>query len=207
MDATTIKAQRQLGGVSAAKSTKSKRKKKRSPLQSAGQSSGPGDGAESLEKSKRRQSYRGDVSSSDAGTEGKCTCTSFTLGALHLIDAGLGLACMAYGGMVHVVNVTAVAVAYGMVLFIGAVSGAMGYFFGCCDRRGLTGSAVAGLLACLADIAAFVFVILSWGTFIQFLKDNSEALLLTDSAISCIQSLQILFAVIFIVLAGLEGSR
>jgi hypothetical protein len=137
----------------------------------------------------------------------KGKCTSCTLGAIHLIDAGLGLACIVYGGMAHVVNVTAVAVTYGLVLFIGAISGAIGYYSDGCNRRGLTASAVAGLLLCLADIAAFVFVIISWGTFIQFLKDNAEALLLTDASISSIQGLQVLFAVIFIILAGIEGSR
>jgi hypothetical protein len=114
---------------------------------------------------------------------------------------------MVYGGMVHVVNVTAIAVTYGLVLFIGSIAGAVGYYSEGCNKRGLTASAIAGLLVCLADIAAFVFVIVSWGSFTAFLKDNAEALLLTDSSINTISSLQILFAVIFIVLAGLEGAR
>jgi len=137
----------------------------------------------------------------------KGKCTSYTLGALHTIDAGLGLACMVYGGMVHVINVTAITVTYGLVLFIGSVAGAIGYYSEGCNKRGLTASAIAGLLVCLADIAAFVFVIVSWGSFTAFLKENADALLLTDSSISTISSLQILFAVIFIVLAGSEGSR
>lgn len=206
MDAATYKAQRQVGDT---KSSRSKRKKKRSnkSSQSAGQSSGPGNTASSLERSRRRQSDRGDASSRESGAGMKGKCTSCTLGAIHLIDAGLGLACIVYGGMAHVVNVTAVAVTYGLVLLIGAISGAIGYYSDGCNRRGLTASAVAGLLLCLADIAAFVFVIISWGTFIQFLKDNAEALLLTDASISSIQGLQVLFAVIFIILAGIEGSR
>lgn len=206
MDAATYKAQRKVGDT---KSSRSKRKKKRSnkSSQSAGQSSGPGNTASSLERSRRRQSDRGDASSRESGAGMKGKCTSCTLGAIHLIDAGLGLACIVYGGMAHVVNVTAVAVTYGLVLLIGAVSGAIGYYSDGCNRRGLTASAVAGLLLCLADIAAFVFVIISWGTFIQFLKDNAEALLLTDASISSIQGLQVLFAVIFIILAGIEGSR
>ena len=206
MDAATYKAQRQVGD---SKSSRSKRKKKRSnkSSQSAGQSSGPGNTAYSLERSRRRQSDRGDASSRESGAGMKGKCTSCTLGAIHIIDAGLGLACIVYGGMAHVVNVTAVAVTYGLVLLIGAVSGVIGYYSDGCNRRGLTASAVAGLLLCLADIAAFVFVIISWGTFIQFLKDNAEALLLTDASISSIQGLQVLFAVIFIILAGIEGSR
>ncbi|KAL7434798.1 hypothetical protein ACHAXM_004266 [Skeletonema potamos] len=210
MNAATLKAQRQVGSTPTAKSSKSKRKKKRSnmPSQSAGQSSGPGNTAASLERSRRRQSDRfGEASSRESGAGVKGTCTSCTLGALHITDTGLGLACMVYGGMTHVVNVTAVAVSYGLVLFIGAISGAIGYYSGGCNKRGLTASAIAGLLTCLADIAAFVFVIISWGSFITFLKDNAEALLLTDASINTISSLQILFAVTFIVLAGLEGSR
>lgn len=210
MDAATLKAQRQVGSIPTAKSSKSKRKKKRSnrPSQSAGQSSGPGNTAASLERSRRRQSDRfGEASSRESVAGMKGTCTSCTLGALHIIDAGLGLACMVYGGMAHVVDVTAVSVTYGLVLFIGAISGAIGYYSGGCNKRGLTASAIAGLLTCLADIAAFVFVIISWGSFITFLKDNAEALLLTVASINTISSLQILFAVIFIVLAGLEGSR
>lgn len=210
MDAATLQAKRQVGSAKSSKSSKSKRKKKRSnrSSQSAGQSSGPGNTAASLERSRRRQSDRfGDASSGDNGANMRGKCTSCTLGALHTIDAGIGLACMVYGGMVHVVNVTAIAVTYGLVLFIGSIAGAMGYYSEGCNKRGLTASAIAGLLACLADIAAFVFVIVSWGSFTAFLKDNAEALLLTDSSINTIRSLQILFAVIFIVLALLEGAR
>ena len=204
----TLKAQRKVGTVPSP--SKSKRKKKRSnrSAQSAGQSSGPGNTTASLERSRRRQSDRfGDASSGAGGAGMKGKCTSCTLGALHIIDASLGLACMVYGGMAHVVTVTAIAVTYGLVLFIGAIAGAIGTYSGGCNRRGLTASAIAGLLACLADIAAFVFVIISWGSFTTFLKENAEALLLTDASINTISSLQVLFAVMFIVLAGLEGSR
>eukprot|EP00577_Skeletonema_sp_RCC1716_P020282 CAMPEP_0113404992 /NCGR_PEP_ID=MMETSP0013_2-20120614/18702_1 /TAXON_ID=2843 ORGANISM="Skeletonema costatum, Strain 1716" /NCGR_SAMPLE_ID=MMETSP0013_2 /ASSEMBLY_ACC=CAM_ASM_000158 /LENGTH=318 /DNA_ID=CAMNT_0000290665 /DNA_START=23 /DNA_END=979 /DNA_ORIENTATION=+ /assembly_acc=CAM_ASM_000158 len=211
MDAATLKAQRQIGSAPSTKSSKSKRNKKRrskKSSQSAGQPSGPGNTAASLERSRRRQSDRfGDASSRESGADTKGKCTSRTLGALHTIDAGLGLACIVYGGMAHVVSVTALSVTYGLVLFIGAIAGAIGYYSEGCNKRGLTASAIAGLLTCLADIAAFVFVIISWGSFTTFLKENAEALLLTDASISTISSLQVLFAVIFIVLAGLEGSR
>lgn len=207
MDAATLKAQRQVGS---AKAAKSKRKKKRSnkSSQSAGQSSGPGNTAASLERSRRRQSDRfGDSSARENGADRKGKCTSCTLGALHTIDAGVGLACMVYGGMAHVVSVTAISVTYGLVLFIGCVAGVIGYYSEGCNKRGLTASAIAGLLTCLADIAAFVYVIVSWDSFITFLKDNKEALLLTDSSINTISSLKILFAVIFVVLSLLEGIR
>ena len=208
MDAATLKAQRQVGS---AKSSKSKRKKKRSnrSSQSAGQSSGPGNTAASLERSRRRQSDRfGDSSSRETGADNmKGKCTSCTLGALHTIDAGLGLACIVYGGMAHVAIVTAISVTYGVVLFIGSIAGGIGYYSEGCNKRGLTASAIAGLLICLADIAALVYVIVSWGSFITFLKDNAEALLLTDSSINAISSLRILFAVIFVILSLLEGTR
>ncbi len=207
MDAATLKAHRQVGN---AKSAKSKRKKKRSnkSSQSAGQSSGPGNTAASLERSRRRQSDRfGDSSARENGADTKGKCTSCTLGALHTIDAGVGLACIVYGGMAHVASVTAISITYGIVLFMGSISGGIGYYSEGCNKRGLTASAIAGLLTCLADIAAFVYVLVSWDSFITFLKDNKEALLLKDSSINIINSLKILFAVIFVILSVLEGIR
>ena len=208
MDVAALKAQRQVGR-SSKKSSKAKQKKKRYKRlsQSAGQPTGPRNAAGSSSRARRRQIDR--IEDASAVENGACTkkCISFTVGALHTIDACLGLACVVYGGMAHVVNVTAILIIYGLVLIIGAVAGGIGYYSGGCNKRGLTASSIAGLLICLADIAAFVFVIISWGSFITFLKENAEALLLTDASISTISSLRILFAIIFIVLAVLEVSR
>jgi len=120
---------------------------------------------------------------------------------------GLGLALLVYGGMVHVTAVTAAAISYGLVLFLGAVAGAIGYFWGGCNRRGLRGSAIAGFLTSLLDICAFVAVIASWHSFIKFLNDNHEALMLSTDAVKSIEGLKVLFAVLFILLSGLEAHR
>lgn len=109
--------------------------------------------------------------------------------------------------MVNVVQVTALAISYGLVLFLGAVGGAIGYYSGACNRRGLWASAIAGIVTCILDIAAFIAIFAGWDSFIQFLNDNDDALMLSEGSVNTINGMKILFAVIFIVLAGFEGHR
>lgn len=146
-----------------------------------------------------------------AGGGGSATATnkvaSWTAGAMHAVDATLGLALVVYGAMVHLTEVTAACVCYGLLLFLGAVGGAIGYFSGSCNRRGLNASVGAGLLTCLLDVVLFIGVLASWDSFVKFLNDNSKELMLNKSSIDTISGLKILFAVIFVVLAVLEAFR
>mmetsp|Transcript_8619 Transcript_8619/g.19372 ORF Transcript_8619/g.19372 Transcript_8619/m.19372 type:complete len:323 (-) Transcript_8619:87-1055(-) len=215
MDPIYSKAQRQMGGSSFKASTKGSarkarmKKKRASKTQNAGQPSGPGGSISTAERSKSRTDVERDEETQrvGGGESAGSKVASYTVGALHAVDIGLGLALVVYGGMVHVSSVTAAAICYGLVLFLGAIAGAIGYYSGACNRRGLRGSAIAGFLACLLDIGAFIAVIAAWDPFIQFLNDNHEALMLSTDSIETIQGLKILFAVIFIVLAGLEVHR
>ena len=68
-------------------------------------------------------------------------------------------------------------------------------------------SGCAGFITSLMDVAAFVGIMSSWNPFIEFLKDNEEALLLTESSIDTIQGLEVPLAIIFIILACLEMYR
>jgi hypothetical protein len=135
--------------------------------------------------------------------------TSCALGALHVMDVGLGVACIVYGGMVHVVSVMATCISYGLLLVLGSLAGAIGYCSGGRSKRspGLTVSAMAGFIISLMNVAAFVAILVSWDPFIDFLKDNQEALLLTEDSIKKIQVLKIPLVIIFIVLACLEMYR
>jgi len=129
------------------------------------------------------------------------------------MDIGLGVACVLYGGMVHVVSVTAISISYGLVLVLGSIAGTIGYCSsGGASRRttsspGLMASGCAGFIASLMNVAAFVAIMSSWNPFIEFLNDNEEALLLTESSIDTIQGLEVPLAIIFIVLACLEMYR
>lgn len=213
---------------------KARKKKKRpssnvSSQQSSGQSTGPSPenslaasersksrsavgsrsrGGESRTKTRRSSSNGGEPSGESSSSSSWGTkCASYTVGALHGIDTGLGIALIVYGAMVHVPSVVGASIAYGLLLALGALAGAIGYYSGACNRRGLRASAIAGFILCLVDIALFVAILASWDTFITFLTDNQEALMLSEGAVSTINGLKILFAVIFISLAGLEVHR
>lgn len=146
-------------------------------------------------------------SSSSSSSEAAC-CTSCVLGALHVIDVGLGMACVVYGSMVHVVSVMAICISYGLLLALGSIAGAIGYCSVASSRvPGFVVSAVAGFISSLINVAAFVTIVSIWNPFIDFLMENQEDLLLTDDSIETIQGLEVPLAVIFIVLACLEMYR
>lgn len=218
MDPIFSKAQRKIDGTSSKASSKGSsrkgkgkaRKKKRAPeTQNAGQPSGPGGAVLKLGGSRSRSAVGEGEDTSRAGGESATgsKATLYTVGALHAIDIGLGLALVMYGGMVHVAQVTALSVFYGLVLLLGAVAGAIGYYSGACNRRGLVASAIAGLLTCLLDLGAFIAILVSWDSFVKFLQDNHNELMLSEDSVKTIQGLKILYAIIFLVLAVLEGYR
>jgi len=189
------------------KSKKKEKKEKEPKTQNAGQPSGPSVSTSQRSKSRSAVVPEETASISGGGLEAGRKCASYAVGAMHVIDAGLGLALIIYGGMVHVPSVTATAICYGLVLFLGAVAGTVGYYSEAFNRRGLWASAMAGFLTCFLDIIAFVVILLSWDSFIKLLNDNNEALMLTEDSVKMIQGLKILFAVIFVVLGGLEVHR
>ena len=123
------------------------------------------------------------------------------------MDVGLGVACVVYGGMVHVGSVAAISISYGMLLILGAVAGAIGHFSGACNRTSLAVSAFAGLVTCLVNVGALIAILVLWNPFIDFLKDNEEPLLLTEDSIKTIQGLKIPLSAFVIVLACLELYR
>mmetsp|Transcript_4103 Transcript_4103/g.10426 ORF Transcript_4103/g.10426 Transcript_4103/m.10426 type:complete len:320 (-) Transcript_4103:101-1060(-) len=218
MDRATSKAQKKMKGNSSkskskgsarkAKKSKKKEKKEKEPkTQNAGQPSGPSVSTSQRSKSRSAVVPEETASISGGGLEAGRKCASYAVGAMHVIDAGLGLALIIYGGMVHVPSVTATVICYGLVLFLGAVAGTVGYYSEAFNRRGLWASAMAGFLTCFLDIIAFVVILLSWDSFIKLLNDNHEALMLTEDSVKMIQGLKILFAVIFVVLGGLEVHR
>lgn len=160
--------------------------------------------------STRTRSFGGGGGGGESSSSPSCgvKCASYTVGALHGIDICLGIILIVYGAMVgSVTSIMGACIAYGLILALGAFSGAIGYYSGACNRRGLQASAIAGFLAALLDIAAFVAVVVSWPAFIEFLNDNYEALMLTKEGVKTIEGLKVFFAIIFILLAGLEVHR
>mmetsp|Transcript_13991 Transcript_13991/g.30374 ORF Transcript_13991/g.30374 Transcript_13991/m.30374 type:complete len:219 (+) Transcript_13991:136-792(+) len=197
-----------------AKEAQKQKKNKRSPRkQNPGQPSGPDGSVSTSEQSKAGNAVNGDEETPRANARDQAKpakvskAASYTVRALHAIDIGLGLALIIYGGTISVAQVTAASVCYGLVLFLGAVAGTVGICPGACNRRGLLVSAVAGLFACLLDLAAFILVLVSWDTFIKFLHENRSELNLSKDSVNTIDGLKILFMIIFIVLAILEGYR
>mmetsp|Transcript_13179 Transcript_13179/g.21474 ORF Transcript_13179/g.21474 Transcript_13179/m.21474 type:complete len:321 (-) Transcript_13179:70-1032(-) len=215
MDPLFSKAQQQLGGASSkamskGSARKARSKKKRAPKsQNAGQPSGPGGSVATSERSRSRSAVEEGEDTPRAGGESATgsKVALYTVGALHAIDIGLGLALVIYGGIVHVAQVTGLSIFYGLVLLLGAIAGAIGYYSGACNRRGLVGSAIAGLLTCLLDFCAFIAILVSWDSFIKFLNDNHTELMLSKDSVQTIEGLKILYAIIFFVLAVLEGYR
>jgi hypothetical protein len=154
----------------------------------------------------RRAIERGDGETIAVAAAG-INIASCTVGLLHAIDVGLGVALVVYGGLVHVTAVMAVTISYGLVLLLGALAGAIGYFSGACSRRCLRASATAAFLTSILDIGAFIAILVSWDSFVGFLDENYEHLMLSEDSVKVIQGLKIPLAVIFAVLAGLEVLR
>jgi len=219
MDPLYSKAQQKIGGSTSkatskgsARKTRKKKKGSKSKTQNAGQPSGPGGSVSTAERSRSRSAVvpeeaqtASSVDSSEPGCGSKIS--SYTVGAVHALDMGTGLALLVYGGMVHVVSVTAAAVCYGLVMLLGAIAGAIGYYSDVFNRRGLLGSAISGVILCLLDICLFFAVFAGWSSFINFLKENQEALMLNEGSIDTIDGLRFVYAIIFIIFAGLEGHR
>jgi len=116
---------------------------------------------------------------SDASRGGSDTGSSFVVAAVlmnatHLVDAGLGVACIVYGSMEHDIEVQAVAIAFGIILVLGSLCGVVGYCSRSCNRAGLVGSIVIGIIACLAYIGAFVWVLVSWTSFVSFFDADEK---------------------------------
>lgn len=218
MDPVYSKAHRKIGddkSKSSRKTTKSKRKKKgrsRENEQSAGQVSGPATSGRHRARVAEADDERQERSGSGRSAQGDSLplgnkCAGYTVGATHILDFCLGISLFVYGALVSVSSVTATAVVCGLFLVLGSVFGALGYFSEVAERRGLHASALAGAVLCLIDIGAFVSIFVSWSKFIDFLNEHAEDLLLTSDAVSTIDGLKVLFAVIFICLAGLEVHR
>lgn len=188
---------------------KARNKTRASEAQGAGQPSGGplSRSARTSERAKSRSAIeRGDGETIAVAAAG-INIASCTVGLLHAIDVGLGVALVIYGGLVHVTAVMAVTISYGLVLLLGALAGAIGYFSGACSRRCLRASATAAFLTSILDIGAFIAILVSWDSFVGFLDENYEHLMLSEDSVKVIQGLKIPLAVIFAVLAGLEVLR
>jgi hypothetical protein len=131
------------------------------------------------------------------------------LGTMLALDIAIGTSCVVYGALVNnLTPVMATLISYGSVLILGAFAGAVGlYTVGACSRRSLQASAVFGFLVTLLDLGALITTLLLWDSFIVFLNENYDHLLLSEDSITTIQGLKILFVVIFGVLALLEFIR
>jgi hypothetical protein len=130
------------------------------------------------------------------------------LGTMLALDIAIGTSCVVYGALVNnLTPVMATLISYGSVLILGAFAGAVGLYTCACSRKGLQASAVFGFLVTLLDIGALITTLLLWDSFIVFLNENYDHLLLSEDSITTIQGLKILFVVIFGVLALLEFIR
>ena len=127
------------------------------------------------------------------------------LWSMILLDVGLGMSVIVYGALVHdvIITVMAVLISYGILLLLGSITGAVGYFMSsnrmCCYL-----SAIIGFLTFLVDIGALIAILISWETLIVFLNTNHDHLMLSEDLVQSIQSQKVLIAVIFAVLAVLE---
>ena len=204
MDPLYAKAQGKVGGSSSKMSSKksSKKKKRSSRGPSSSQHSGkisPGAG-EPTSESARVLSSRN--ATSDAPRSGSVSGSSFAvaavlMNAMHLIDAGLGVACIVYGSMAHEIDVQAVAIALGIVLVLGSLCGVVGYCSRSCNRAGLVGSILIGIVACLAYLGAFVWVLVSWTSFVSFFDADDKIIADSNTVVTAV----------LVALALLEGLR
>ena len=145
------------------------------------------------------------VAESSTPTHGGIWKTT-VLWSIGVIDFGLGVSCIVYGALVHdVIPVMAVSISYGILLLLGSIAGAVGYFTS--NRMCYLTSAIFGFLTVLLDIVALIAILISWTTLIVFLNTNHENLMLSEDLVDTIQSQKVLIAIIFAVLAVLELVR
>lgn len=203
------------GGASTSSSSSKSRSK--SKAQNSGQASA-GEDTSSSRASSSPLSSSGESNNNDV-TNSKAA--KYVVVALHVIDITLGMALVIYGFMVHqVAQATAIAVCCGLLLSLGAVAGIIGQYCSCCsspskssnnnknnNNRGLWASAIVGLMTCLLDLVAFILVLVSWDSIVGFLGEHREELLLTEDGVRTIDGLRVLFAVLFLIFAGLEAFR
>lgn len=149
-----------------------------------------------------------DVASVTQGSAGKCRQRNrIALGTMLAIDIAIGTSCVVYGALVRLTPVMAAMISYGSVLILGALAGVLGVYTGSCSQRGLQASAMVGFLITLLDIGALITTLLLWDTFIVFLNENYDHLLLSEDSITRIQGMKVPLVVIFAVLALLEFIR
>ncbi|KAL3804387.1 hypothetical protein HJC23_011315 [Cyclotella cryptica] len=203
MDPLYAKAQGKVGGSSSKSSKKSSRKKKASSRsQSSSKHSVPllsGAGEPTSESARVLSSRNGAADASRGGSDSGSSfaAAAILMNAMHLLDAGLGIACMIYGSMAHEIQVQAVAISLGVVLVLGSLCGALGYCSRSCNRAGLAGSVLLGLLTCLAYIGAFVWVLVSWNSFVSFFDADEEVIADSNTVVTAV----------LVALALLEGLR
>ncbi|KAL7483389.1 hypothetical protein ACHAW6_009040 [Cyclotella cf. meneghiniana] len=203
MDPLYAKAQGKVGGSSSKMSSKktSKKKKRSSRGPSSSQHGGKllsGAGEPTSESARVLSSRNATPDTSQGGSDSRSSfvVAAVLMNAMHLIDLGLGVACIVYGSMEHDIEVQAVAIALGIILVIGSLCGFVGYCSRSCNRAGLVGSIVIGLIAFLAYIGAFVWVLVSWTSFVSFFDDDK---IIADS--------NTVVTAVLVALALLEGMR
>lgn len=193
--------------------TKKKKKKSTTTKQSDGQSSIGESGTCSPSVTEGMGSISVDqgqcnLASATQGSAGKCRqWDKIVLGTMLGLDIAIGTSCVVYGALVQLTPVMATMISYGSVLVLGAFAGALGVYTGSCSQRGLQASAMVGFLVTLLDIGALITTLLLWDTFIVFLNENYDQLLLSEDSITRIQGMKIPLVVIFAALALLEFIR
>lgn len=124
------------------------------------------------------------------------------------LDLILGIAASVYGGLVSGAVIEAATVlAYGWVLILSSVVGLSAFASTCCERCGFCLSAFFALIIMVAEVGFGVAMMADTDGFIQFLRDNEDALYLTDETIDFVEDNIMLFCIIFWVLAFLEFCR
>ena len=191
MDPLLAKAHGKVGGTST-KSKTSKKKKRSTRSQSAGQPTGT---SESSHLSKPKHALPSEISrgSSSESSNG----AAVTMHAIHVLDVGLGIAYIVIGAMAQEMEVTTVLILLGSLLLLGSLCGTVGYCFKSCNRVGLAGSIVIGMILCLAYTGGFIWALVSWDSFLAFFDHDEE--IIADK--------HILMIIALAVLALLEGIR
>lgn len=169
MDPLYAKAHGKVGGSTTTKSTKSKKKKRSARTQSAGQSSGRpqlGTG-EPTSESGRSRSKR-----STPDGSGESNSAAIMMNAMHVLDIGLGIAYIIGATTEPGTEATAALISLGAVLLLGSLCGAVGYFSKSCNRAGLLGSVIVGVVAFVAYTGTFIWALVSWDSCVAFFDQD-----------------------------------
>lgn len=151
------------------------------------------------------------VENADDKTKGCCFCIKkICVNLILFLDFFGGIALLIYAGYVEqqgLMQAAAILLAFGLLAFLSVMFGIGGLCTKMCSRCGLVLSASMAMVLGPLEIASGILIVAYNDDFIQYLRDNKDALRLSDGGIQSIKDHSQIIMIGLCVLGFLEISR